>query len=211
MFMSRLRIDPRRTRPGDLYDSHQALWRLFGDHADRERDFLYRELDPLDFLTVSRRAPADADDMWGIHVKEYAPKLREGDVLRFSLRANAVIKRKSPEGRQVRYDVVQDARMRFREVGKEPPPRAVLAQEAGSAWLMKRQETLGLAFEPTSLIVEGYGQHKLRRKGPQAKVATLDFSGRAQVVSPEKALQALFSGIGPAKGFGCGLLLVRRV
>ena len=41
--------------------------------------------------------------------------------------------------------------------------------------------------------------------------STLDFSGLLTVTAPEKFLSALYGGIGPAKGFGCGLLLVKRV
>ncbi|MCI5220551.1 MAG: type I-E CRISPR-associated protein Cas6/Cse3/CasE, partial [Candidatus Electrothrix sp. LOE2] len=39
----------------------------------------------------------------------------------------------------------------------------------------------------------------------------LDLSDRLTVTDPNVFTRALFRGIGPAKGFGCGLLLVRRV
>ena len=41
--------------------------------------------------------------------------------------------------------------------------------------------------------------------------STLDFSGLLTVADPEKFLSTLYGGIGPAKGFGCGLLLIKRV
>lgn len=42
-------------------------------------------------------------------------------------------------------------------------------------------------------------------------LSTLDFEGELSVTDPGIFLSALFKGIGPAKAFGCGLMLVRRV
>ena len=42
--------------------------------------------------------------------------------------------------------------------------------------------------------------------------STLEFDGILAVTEPEVFIEkCLFSGIGPAKGFGCGVMLVRRV
>ncbi len=42
-------------------------------------------------------------------------------------------------------------------------------------------------------------------------LSTLDFEGQLQVTDPDHFLRnGLPAGIGPAKAFGCGLLLVRR-
>lgn len=200
--------------PESAYDSHKALWTLFGDKPDRTRDFVYRETGPLCFLVVSRREPEDRDGLWNLQIKPYEPRLRAGERLFFSLRANAVRKTRDAEGRQVRYDVVQDQRRRLKDQGVadgDMPSRAVLAQEAGNRWLMARQETLGLEIEPQSLMVEGYTPHRFRRKGArQVCFATLDFKGFATVQTPDSLLAALAGGVGPSKGFGCGLLTVMR-
>ena len=42
-------------------------------------------------------------------------------------------------------------------------------------------------------------------------LSTLDFEGELIVTKPEILLPALLNGIGPAKSFGCGLLLVRHI
>ena len=39
---------------------------------------------------------------------------------------------------------------------------------------------------------------------------TLDFGGILTVVDPERFIEALYQGVGSAKAFGCGLMLVRR-
>jgi len=57
--------------------------------------------------------------------------------------------------------------------------------------------------------VDGYAQH--RGKRGQISISTVDFAGQLTVTDPVALKQALFDGIGHAKAFGCGLLLVRRV
>lgn len=210
MYLSRLRLRSKEAIRRSIYDAHQALWRLFADGPDRKRDFLFREIDPTTYLTVSARQPVDRDGVWEVAVKPYAPKLVQGSRLFLSLRANAVVKRKGADGRQDRFDVVQDARKRFEASGAEPPPRASLAQECGAKWLLARQEAMGLGFEDETLVVESYTQRRFWRGGIEAKIGTLDFAGFARVIDPERAVCALLHGVGPAKGFGCGLMLARR-
>jgi CRISPR system Cascade subunit CasE len=210
MFLSKLILRSKEAIFKNVYDAHQALWDLFGDRPDRERDFLFREIDPVTYLALSAREPVDAKGVWRLAVKPYAPKLAVGDRLYVSLRANAVVKRKGPDGRQDRFDVVQDARTRFKERGEPAPSRAELAQKHGAQWLLARQDALGLCFEAQSLVVESYMVRRYWRGGHEARFGTLDFAGFAEVFDADKAFGALCKGVGPAKGFGCGLLLARR-
>lgn len=57
---------------------------------------------------------------------------------------------------------------------------------------------------------EGYRWHPLPRKGRNAGFSTVDFEGVLEVCNAVTFIESLFKGIGPAKGFGCGLMLVRR-
>jgi len=213
MFMSRLTLKrPEAVRRG-VYDAHRALWRLFADAPDRRRDFLFRELDDLTFLAVSHREPRDTDGIWRLELKPYEPRLAAGDRLHFSLRANAVRKTRDEEGRQVRHDVVQDVRTKFEAQGREPPPRLALAQEAGRDWLLSRADALGLQIEAGTVLAESYRAEALGKPaaaGRRATLACMDLRGFGVVKDPERLRQALFDGVGPAKAFGCGLLLVRR-
>lgn len=210
MYLSKLVLQPKKAIFKDIYDAHEALWRLFSDGPERKRDFLFREIDPVTYLAVSAREPVDADGIWRMAVKPYAPKLAAGDRLYISLRANAVVKRRGRDGRQQRFDVVQDARKPYTDRGEDPPPRALLAQQEGAKWLIARQEALGLCFEDQSLVVESYMVRQYWREERRARFGTLDFAGFAAVSDADKALGALCRGVGPAKGFGCGLLLARR-
>lgn len=210
MFLTKLQLRSKEALFKNVYDAHQALWELFADRPDRKRDFLFREIDAVTYLALSAREPVDRKGVWDMAVKPYAPRLTEGDRLYVSLRANAVVKRKREGGGQDRFDVVQDARKRYEADGVEPPPRATLAQKYGVRWLLARQAELGLCFEDLSLVVESYAKRQYWRDGRKVTLGTLDFAGFAQVCDADKALGTLLTGVGPAKGLGCGLLLARR-
>lgn len=220
----RLRDDARGSQAfwqsvRDIYDVHGTVWRFFSDGAAKNRDFLYRlEIQgrsPV-FYAVSSSAPVAASDLWVVEQKEYAPILEEGQRLAFSLRANPIRSKRDAAGRQHRHDVVMDAKTALVQGGSSPedlPPLAELVQSAGAAWLSSRAETHGFSVEEDEIRADGYQQHrftKWNRKG-SGSLSSIDFTGVLTVVDPERFEQALYGGIGPAKGFGCGLLLVRRV
>lgn len=62
-----------------------------------------------------------------------------------------------------------------------------------------------------NLRVDGYRQHRIERRG-QAPISlsTVDLSGTLSVTDAERFNRALLAGVGRAKAFGCGRLLVRR-
>ncbi len=201
----------------DAYREHQALWRLFEEDAGADRDFLFRreqrEGRPA-FYLVSSRAPVRDQGIWHIEHKPYRPRLRTGQRLAFSLRANPVVTRTDSNGRRQRHDVVMNRKHApdYRDLPeRERPPLAQLVQEAGIHWLETRAERCGFAFEETAVRVDGYVRHRLpaRGKGKPIQLSTLDFTGVLEVTDPEAFTATLVQGIGPAKAFGCGLLLVR--
>lgn len=57
---------------------------------------------------------------------------------------------------------------------------------------------------------EGYRWHPLSRKGKNAGFSSVDFAGELEVTDSNLFLDVLYNGIGPAKAFGCGLMLVKR-
>lgn len=215
MYISKLQIDPNRHARCGIYGEHQALWDLFSDHPDRKRDFLYRSMENGQFIAVSRRMPQGDKDLWNIQVKEYDPKLKNGDRIFFSLRVNAVRKTRDANGRQVRHDIVQDHRKRMLEEGvkkEDLPRRTVLAHDAVLEWLRARSNDLGFEVEEGTLMVDAYQRNQVRKK-PGAKpiiLSVLDLKGFAVVLDPEKARDTLMQGVGCAKGLGCGMMLIRR-
>lgn len=205
------------------YTEHQWIWRFLPAPAGTARSFLFRrrEVDGLPrFYVVSESAPQAPSGNWLVTSKPYSPALSEGDILAFELRANPVVTTRTPEGKAVRHDVVMQEKTRLlheRGLTKwadwttgDRPGSSELIHRTCSAWLQARCQKLGIALvDQAELRVEGYEQH--RGKGGALRVSTVDFAGHLRVVDPLAMQQALFGGIGHAKAFGCGLLLVRPV
>ncbi len=218
MYLSRLTLTEHPDlgtivqRLGDAYREHQMLWELFEPDADAARDFLYRreirQGRPRYFL-LSRRPPVNTLGLWHIDPpKPFAPRLKPGQRLLFSLRVNPVVTR---NGR--RHDIVMDRKHRMGWKNMPPadrPPLQQVIQEAGSDWLRQRAARHGFEIDPGLLRVEGYQQHQTRRGKRLIRFSTLDFTGLLRVTDPEAFGQTLETGIGPAKAFGCGLMLIRR-
>ena len=224
------------TRLGTLdpYGQHQALCRLFDlppkeQHSEKSTPFLFRaeRIEPASamgyvhpdlvglpvFYVLSKEKPEDRPGLWRIEMNDngYRPDLREGDRLAFKLRANPVVTRKTDQGR--RHDVVMDAKRKMNWESLPPEERPTLAQlayDAGSQWLLGRAEKMGCKFDASVLRVDGHSTWR-QRHGKKIELSTLDFEGILQVTEPDGFLKALQNGIGPAKAFGCGLMLVRRL
>lgn len=61
------------------------------------------------------------------------------------------------------------------------------------------------------LQVDAYEQSKAGKRDHNIRFSAVDFSGELLVMNPDLFQRALFNGLGHAKAFGCGLLLVRRL
>ena len=202
---------------GDGYREHQSLWQLFENDTDAERDFLFRREQvegwPRYFM-ISDRRPVRANDIWKIESKNYEPKIPAGRRLAFSLRVNPVVTRVSGTGKKQRHDVVMDLKKQlgYQSMPKsDRPAMASLIQQAGIAWLESRAEKHGFSFDPGTVQVEGYLRHRVSKKrgGKIINFSALDYSELLTVTDPEPFKTTLFQGVGPAKVFGRGLLMVR--
>ncbi len=223
MYFSRIRV--LGSQPDKLmaiiksndYDQHKLLWKLFPDDPDANRDFLFKRDEERgfpQFYMVSARQPVFLEDILEIKTRTYQPKIAIGDRLAFTLRANPIRTRKVDDHskKRKRDDVVMLLKNKYKADGvsiEEMPSKAELSQQAGEQWLESRAERCG--FELEAVRADSYQQHRFTRKGREIRYSSLDFQGSLSVIDPEKFTNSLISGIGPAKAFGCGLMLVRRV
>ncbi len=98
------------------------------------------------------------------------------------------------------------------------PPLYTLVNDAVSAWFVGAVGEPGMiarygfrAFADC-LQVDAYRKHRLGRgDDKRIQFSTVDLGGVVEVTDVELAEAALRNGIGRARGFGCGLLLVRRL
>ena len=221
------------------HPGHRLVWSLFADDAGRRRDFLWRETERRGaFFVLSRRWPRDAHNLFEIaEPKPFAPDLAPGDRLRFSLRANPVVRRRKPGGkrRSAKHDVVMDAlrradaptparaEARFEAMSREGPHnlraspsvsgrRFEAMSREGLAWLGRQGAAAGFAVAAGEVKIDGYSQHRIPRRGgePDMRFSTLDFDGLLEVRDPAAFREGVARGFGAAKAFGCGLMLIRR-
>jgi len=91
------------------------------------------------------------------------------------------------------------------------------ADRALELWLIRKGQNSGFELvrgeqhDQVKFQAESYRWHALPTKGRKAGFSSVDFEGVLRVSDPQNLIDALFNGIGPAKAFGCGLLLIRRI
>ncbi|HEY0929903.1 MAG TPA: type I-E CRISPR-associated protein Cas6/Cse3/CasE [Gemmatimonas sp.] len=189
---------------------HHLMWSLFADSPDRKRDFLWREHRPGEYYVVADRAPEDRlglFDVWP--ARHYDPRLVVGDRLEFELRVNATVSRSmGRQQRGVRSDVLMHAIHGLDKAGRSEARRERV-QDVARVWMSAQGDRAG--YELETLDVQSYNVwHMPRREAKDATFGVLDVRGVLRVRDPEPMRSALFNGLGRAKAFGCGLMLVRR-
>lgn len=212
--------------------AHRLIWLLFGDDAERRRDFLWREAEPGVFYLLSERPPSPHPLFQVDEPKAFDPALAAGDRLKFVLRANATVARKregAPAGvRGARCDIVMDA-IHALPRGTRAGPRQERLPEVATRWLVAQGEKHGFRLEERgstepwemtgagaerreALEVMGYRVMRIgRSRGRDAlQLGVLDLEGTLVVTDPDRFLAALAHGFGRGKAFGCGLMLIRR-
>ena len=200
-------------RAGGSQPGHHLIWSLFADRSNRPRDFLWTEMASGTFYVLSARRPKDQHGLFDIaEPKPFSPVLEPGDRIRFSLRANPVIRRRDPKrGRSVKHDVVMDA-LRAHRKAERAGRRLAIVRERGLAWLQRQGSRTGFTFRADEVRADGYDRHRIPRRGaaPPMSFSTLDFDGSLTVVDPAVFVAAVMCGFGASKAYGCGLMLIRR-
>lgn len=206
---------------GSAYADHQWIWRFFQTPEGKPRDFIFRRTESglPRFHVVSQRPPKAFSEAWEVRTRPYAPVLTEGDRLRFELRANPTV-RHGRDGKSKRHDVVMEAKKRLlSERGlkrwgdlsdEERSPLYSQVHRACANWLTQQGTRNGFVVDGDCLSSEAYRQHG-DNGGGALQFSSIDFSGELTVKDPAVMLEALYHGIGHAKAFGCGLLLIRRI
>jgi CRISPR system Cascade subunit CasE len=229
MFLSRARLRPDSSvqaiapllLPEDdharLLAAHRLVWSLMSDDSGRARDFLWREEQPGAFLILAPR-PADSNSsLFDVESKSWEPKLRTGDRLGFMLRANPTVARsagvREPGKRGVRgkrHDVVMDA-LHDVAPGTRAAQRPDAIVAAGRQWLIQQGTRVGFAPDADTLRIDSYDTVRIPRGGEKpVEFGRLDFQGVMEVTDSAAFLAAVAMGLGRARAFGCGLMLLRR-
>ena len=175
---------------GDPYRLHQWIWDVLPNDPEARRDFLFRsdvKDGTLRILLLSARIPVSSDEVrW--KTTEMSDTFLGHGAYRFQLRANPTFRRSSDHKRLAIFDETK-----IRE------------------WFMRKFADAGCEV----CELETTAPRKLQfRKGGGTHFGTVysvDASG-ILAVRDEAAFRSAFdAGIGPAKGFGFGLLLLQPI
>jgi len=175
----------------------RVLWRL--DRAKHET-YLYvvsPETPDLTHLIEQAGWPTSSTSTW--QTRDYTPMLRQittGQHYAFRLVANPV--------RQPR-----EAELGGKRVG-----HVTATQQQG--WLLERAERSGFRIldagaDSPAVVVSDREVKKFSRGKATVTLSTARFDGQLEVSDAGLLRKALAGGIGPAKGYGCGLMTLARV
>lgn len=188
--------------------AHRLVWSLFAGDTQQPRNFLWREDKESTFYVLTPHAPG-VSEIFDVETKVFSPNLKPGDLLQFSLRANATraIKPPGSRGRGKRADIVM---ARLHAETDRASKRPAIIDEAGCAWLAAQGAKHGFALARPP-AVDGYETLEIPRPGARKiTFSVLDFDGILKVTDAARFNAALLQGFGHAKAFGCGLMLIRR-
>lgn len=190
MYLSQWQFKRTKTESGNIsnpYNAHKALWKTFPGREKDNRDFLYRmdkKEDVYIVIMLSESKPEATIDLDLIRIVEPQIVFKKEKPYRFSLRANPVKR-------------LSEQRVRVPLVGEENL----------NIWLSKKLTGVAKLFDVTTVSRANLNFCKGDNWG---KITTVDFEGVIQCEDPQNLLNLVRSGIGPAKAFGCGLLLLKK-
>lgn len=224
-WLARLEIHAQIARAEGICDSygwHKRLWGCFPDTPDAERDFLTR-IDQLEgafrLWILARRKPVRPP--WcppdGFALKEIAASFLSHRHYAFDLQANPVktVVQRGPNG-----ETLLRANGK-RKNGKRVP---LVKLEELRAWLIQkgkvrcRDKDTGSdvpggfrIVEQKPLEISPMVENHFRKKEQSGYHGGVQFRGILEVTDPERFIETYYSGVGGAKSFGFGLLLLAPI
>lgn len=200
-WMTRFMVDMPamyRHRLSDCYAWHQAIWQCFPHRPDADRDFLFR-LDeiPTGVLAhvLSPLEPQRPDFCAAEHwqVKAVPPIFLEHDNYRFDVVCNP--------GRKVKAFTSDGQRK------KNSRREAIIKPEEQREWLDRKAEANGFEVLP-GLRADPSTSYSFRKGQQSGTHIGVRFSGVLRVTRRDAFCQAFTNGLGSARGFGFGMLLL---
>ncbi len=237
MYLSEIRIDGlnRATRHliDDPYKLHAALMGGFAPDQPGERVLFRQEPPQPGSAWAQVIVQSQTEPNWTALLEKYADHLRlrtktvalafqPGQLLRFRLRANPTVARKRLDGaadhdnrcRKPRRGEAEHASLDdAADHSKHRSQRCGLVGESDQRkWLQHRSASFGFALRYFQVVDEGmvssYKRAKETTKEQQMSFRTVRYEGVLVVEDAARLHETITKGIGPAKGFGCGLLSV---
>ena len=192
----------RLLRIRDAYDWHQRVWQAFGGHDGQTRDFLIRvdrKEEAYRVIILSHSTPIKPDwwptDCFGTKVipEDYFSHVR----YRFSLLANPT--------KKLRVDNPDGTR---KKNGRRVP---LTQREELIAWLTRKAGVGGFTINPDALRTIPRGREFFHKPGAHGAHSAVEFQGELTVTDSAQFRGTVGTGIGSAKAFGFGLLVIAPI
>jgi len=175
---------------GDPYRLHQWIWNALPNDPDARRDFLFRADKKKGFLRIlllSARVPVlCVNGEW--KTTEVSDTFLGHGAYRFQLRVNPVFRRQSDHRRIALLDEIK-----IRE------------------WISRKLSDAGCQICDLETTAPRKISFRKTENTQPGTLSSVDASGTLAVRDETAFRSAFDSGIGPAKGFGFGLLLLQPI
>ena len=184
----------------DTYDWHQRVWQAFGGRDGQSRDFIIRvdrKEEAYRVLIISTSIPVKPD--W-CPTNCFGTKLIQDDFFahpqyRFTLLANPT--------KKLRVDNADGSR---KKNGRRVP---LTKRDDLVAWLERKAAVGGFTINPDSLRTISRGREFFHKdRASHGTLTAVEFQGELTVTSPAQLRATVAAGIGSAKAFGFGLLVL---
>ena len=209
MYLFRLKLDPAnrttRTLYTDSYLLHQAIYKAFPEENEGGPGRILYRLDITREGKVNLIIQSEKHADWSKaqilqscleepvdKPKIYPPSFSKGQKLMFLIRANPSVKKKA-ENRKNGYRI------------------GILREENQLVWLNNKAEKSGFEVVACRTIPEGIVRDQKSNNGGRLSHFAVRFEGILKIINPALFTRTVEQGIGPAKGFGFGLLSVAPV
>jgi CRISPR system Cascade subunit CasE len=197
----------RQLRIRDTYDWHQRVWQAFGGRDGAPREFLTR-VDQIDdayrLLIVSPFPPSKPD--WCptdcFQTKPIPEAFFAHPRYRFSLLANPTRKIVDPNKPKV---IRPDGRLERNKNSKRVP---LIRRADLLTWLKRKAEAGGFAVDLDNTRTIPRGREYFFKPGARGVHYATEFQGALQVTDAARFCETFTNGIGSAKAFGFGLLVL---
>jgi len=215
MYLSRVEINPRRRDTIKALSSpeviHAAVMSSFPTIGREGGDrILWRidELGPSTYILVQSSSKPDfthiieqfgwPDSEQQGETQDYTDflfNIREGDIRNFKLRANPT--------RSI---------MEEKSSGKRGKVRQHITAEQQLKWLFEKSEKCGFTLDSSETGAQIVKREDLRfkNKNNNISITAVSYEGTLKVNNTDEFIQSVKNGIGRAKAYGCGMLIVSR-
>ena len=194
-WLAEVRVSMResaRLRLSDSYAWHRRVWKTFPGVFTR--DWLMR-IDELRgsfrlYIISGIKPEVPAWGSW--RIREVGKSFLAQDRYLFQLRANPTVKK-------------------WRDGRKHGTRVAIYDRESLVNWLIQKGEAGGFRVDPDNLEISPPINQPFNKKGTRGNHKRVDYRGILTVTDHEKFAEAFRMGVGPAKAFGFGMLILKPI